>query len=406
MTTSELWSQNMLGNYGLPPVTIVSGKGARVRDDIGREYLDFSSGIAVLNIGHAHPHWLERVREQAGKLAHCSNLFVNENAPRVAEKINAHMGGGKVFFCNSGAEANEALLKLSRLHGMAKAGGEEGKNYKIVTCENAFHGRLFGTMAVTPQEKIQHGFRPLISGVSVAKINDIESFRRAIDDTTVAVILECVQGESGLTPATPEFLRELRALCDEKNVLMLCDEIQCGMGRTGTLFGFEQAGIRPDAFSMAKGLGNGFPIGAMWCDDKFAGYFKPGMHGTTFGGNPLATAAALAVFEVFEQENILDNVNRLSPVWREGLRKIVDANSGLCLEVRGIGFMSGIRLAEAPAPWIAKLREAGLLCVAAGNNVVRLLPPLNVTRAELDETLSILADVFSPKSCGKACATA
>lgn len=395
MTISELWSQNILGNYGLPPVALVRGKGTRVWDDAGREYLDFSSGIAVLNIGHAHPLWLERVREQAGKLTHCSNLFLNENAPRVAEKINAHMGGGKVFFCNSGAEANEALLKISRLHGMAKANGEEGKIYKVITCENAFHGRLFGTMAATPQEKIQHGFRPLMPNVSVAKLNDIESFRKAIDDETAAVILECVQGESGLTPATPEFLRELRALCDEKNVLLLCEEIQCGMGRTGTLFGFEQSGIRPDAFSMAKGLGNGFPIGAVWCDDRFAAYVKPGMHGTTFGGNPLATAAALAVFEVIEKENILDNVNRLSPAWREGLQKIVDANPGLCLEVRGVGLMSGIRLSEAPAPWIAKLRDAGLLCVAAGNNVVRLLPPLNVTQAELDEALKILCSVFS-----------
>lgn len=394
-TIADLWSQNMLGNYGLPPVAIVRGKGARVWDDAGREYLDFSSGIAVLNIGHAHPHWLERVQAQAAKLAHCSNLFLNENAPRVAEKINAHMGGGKVFFCNSGAEANEALLKLSRLHGMARAGGEEGKICKVVTCENAFHGRLFGTMAATPQEKIQHGFRPLLPNISVAKINDIESFRRAVDDTTAAVILECVQGESGLTPATPEFLRELRALCDEKNVLLLCDEIQCGMGRTGTLFGFEQAGVRPDAFSMAKGLGNGFPIGAMWCEDKFAEYFKPGMHGTTFGGNPLATAAALAVFEVFEKEKVLENVNALAPAWRAGLQKIVDANPELCLEVRGIGFMSGIRLAELPAPWIAKLRDAGLLCVGAGNNVVRLLPPLNATQAELDESLAVLEKVFA-----------
>ena len=388
----------MLGNYGQPPVSIVRGNGARAWDDSGREYLDFASGIATLSVGHAHPHWVKRVQEQAAKLAHCSNIFMNENAPRAAEKITSHMHGGKVFFCNSGAEANEALLKLSRLHGMARAGGEEGKIFKVITCENAFHGRLFGTMAATPQEKIQHGFRPLLPNVQVAKLNDIESFRALVDDETAAVILECVQGESGLTPATPEFLRELRALCTEKNVLMLCDEIQCGMGRTGTLYAFEHAGIVPDAFSTAKGLGGGFPIGGVWIKDEFAEYFHAGMHGTTFGGNPLATAAALAVFEIFENEKTLENVNALAPAFRAGLQEVADANPALVLEVRGIGFMSGLKLADAPAPWVAKLREAGLLCVSAGNNVIRLLPPLNATAADCAECVALLKKVFAKRA--------
>lgn len=395
MNTKELWAKNMLGNYGEPPITIVRGRGSYAWDDTGKRYLDFSSGIAVLSVGHCHPVWVERVQAQTATLTHCSNIFMNENAPRVAERINKHMGGGRVFFCNSGAEANEAMIKLSRLHGVERSRGEEGKLFKVVCCENAFHGRLFGTMAVTPQEKIQHGFRPLIPNVVHAKLNDIESFRAAIDDETVAVILECVQGESGLTPAKPEFLRELRKLCDEKNVLMLCDEVQCGVGRTGTLFGFEQAGIVPDAFSMAKGLGGGFPIGAMWCKEHLANYFHPGSHGTTFGGNPLATAAAMAVFEIIDRENLLENVNKLAPVWRAGLQKLVEECPHILKEVRGIGFMSGVMLTEAPAPWIAKLREAGLLCVGAGNNVIRLLPPLTANKYEFDECLAILRQVFA-----------
>lgn len=394
----DVWKKNMLGNYGLPPVAIVRGSGSRVWDEDGREYLDFSSGIAVLALGHAHPHWVERVRAQAGKLAHCSNLFVNENAPLVAERITRHMGGGKVFFCNSGAEANECQLKTSRLFGRSRAGGEEGKIFKVVVCENAFHGRLFGTMAATPQEKIQNGFRPLMPGIVVAKLNDIESFRAAIDDATAAVLLEPVQGESGLTPATPEFMRELRALCDERGVLLMCDEIQCGIGRTGKLFGFEHSGIVPDCFSMAKGLGGGFPIGAVWMRDELADLFDPGSHGTTFGGNPMACAAALAVFETLEKEKLVEHVAECAPAWRERLAELVREFPEILVEVRGVGFMSGLKFRDVPAPQIAKLREAGLLCVGAGNNVIRLLPPLNASVAELNECVEILRRTFGNKA--------
>lgn len=391
----ELWKENMLGNYGLPPVALARGQGSRVWDEDGKEYLDFSSGIAVLALGHAHPHWVKRVQEQAAKLAHCSNLFVNENAPRVAERIVRHMGGGKVFFCNSGAEANECQLKVSRLFGRSRAGGEEGKIYKVVVCENAFHGRLFGTMAATPQEKIQNGFRPLTPGVVVARLNDIESFRAAIDGETAAVLLEPVQGESGLTPATPEFMRALRELCDERGVLLMCDEIQCGVGRTGKLFGFELSGVVPDCFSMAKGLGGGFPIGAVWMRDELAALFHAGSHGTTFGGNPMACAAALAVFETLDAEKLVERVAERAPAWRERLAGLVRDFPEILVEVRGVGYMSGLKFREAPAPWIAKLRDAGLLCVGAGNNVIRLLPPLNASVAELNESVEILRRVFS-----------
>ena len=391
----ELWKNNLLGNYGVPPVAFSRGKGSRVWDESGKEYLDFASGIAVLSLGHAHPHWLNRVCTQAEKLSHCSNLFANENAPRVAERINRHMGGGKMFFCNSGAEANECLLKISRLWGRSRANGEEGKIFKVVVCENAFHGRLFGTMAATPQEKIQNGFRPLLPGITVAKLNDIESFRTAIDDETSAVLLEPVQGESGLTPATPEFLRTLRELCDERKVLLMCDEIQCGIGRTGKLFGFEHAGIVPDCFSMAKGLGGGFPIGAVWMRNELADLFHAGSHGTTFGGNPMACAAALAVLETLDAENLISHVAETSVDWRERLAELVKDFPETLVEIRGIGFMSGLKFRETPAPWIAKFREAGLLTVGAGNNVVRLLPPLNASVEELNESVEILRKVLS-----------
>lgn len=388
--TLELWGQHLLGNYGVPPVAFARGKGSRVWDESGKSYLDFASGIAVLSLGHAHPHWVKRVQEQAEKLVHCSNLFGSANAPAAAAYITRHMGGGKVFFCNSGGEANECQIKASRLFGRSRAGGEEGKIYKIVICENAFHGRIFGAMSATPQAKIQNGFRPLVPGFTVAKFNDIESFRAAIDAGTAAVLLEPVQGESGLTVAEPEFLRELRALCDERGVLLMCDEVQCGIGRTGKLFGFEHAGIVPDCFSMAKGIGGGFPIGAVWMRDELAALFHAGSHGTTFGGSPLGCAAVLAVFETLEAENLVAHVAESAPAWRSKLAELVKAFPQTLAEVRGLGFMSGLRFRDAPAPWLAKLRENGLLTVAAGNNVLRLLPPLNASQAELDESVEIL----------------
>lgn len=388
--TLALWEQHLLGNYGVPPVAFARGKGSRVWDESGKSYLDFASGIAVLSLGHAHPHWVKRVQEQAETLVHCSNLFGSANAPAAAAYITRHMGGGKVYFCNSGGEANECQIKASRLFGRSRAGGEEGKIYKIVVCENAFHGRIFGAMSATPQEKIQNGFRPLVPGFSVAKFNDIGSFRAAIDAGTAAVLLEPVQGESGLTVAEPEFLRELRALCDERGVLLMCDEVQCGIGRTGKLFGFEHAGIVPDCFSMAKGIGGGFPIGAVWMRDELAALFRAGSHGTTFGGSPLGCAAVLAVFETLEAENLVGHVAALAPAWRAKLGELVKTFPQTLAEVRGLGFMSGLRFRDAPAAWLAKLRENGLLTVAAGNNVLRLLPPLNASQAELDESVEIL----------------
>ncbi len=388
--TESLYRDHVLGNYGLPPITFVRGQGTRLWDDAGREYLDFCAGIAVVTMGHAHPRVVRAISEQAARLTHVSNLYRNEPQAQLAVKLDALAGGGgKLFFCNSGAEANETLVKLSRLFGRRKA-GVEGRCIEVIVADQAFHGRTFGGMSATPQEKIQGGFRPLVPGFVTAKFNDIDSFRAAVTDDTAAVLVETIQGEGGIRPAGSGFLRDLRALCDEQDLLLLVDEVQCGVGRSGTFFAFEQAGIRPDAIGMAKGLGNGSPIGAVWIDDRHADLFQPGSHGTTFGGTPLVCAAALATLEAMEEEAVLDNVNSNGAYVMQRLEAMQADYPDTILGVRGRGFMIGIQVAEPPAELVALLRDKGLLVPSAGGNVVRFLPPLVATRADFDEALAIL----------------
>ncbi len=395
--TAELYDAHVMKNYARAPLTLVRGQGARVWDDTGRGYLDFTSGIAVSALGHCHPHWVAAVQRQAAELIHVSNLFRNPNQGELAKRIVDRAGPGRVFFCNSGAEANEGLIKLARLHGKKKA-GDEGKCYKIICAKQAFHGRTFGGMSATPQEKIQKGFRPLVPGFEFGELNDLKSFEALIDDSTAAIFVETVQGESGVTPCTNEFLVGLRDLCNRHKLLLLLDEVQCGIGRTGTFYAFEQAGIQPDAIGMAKGLGGGMPIGAIWVRENAAELFQPGSHGTTFGGTPLACAAALAVLDVIEKEQLLENVRTQGAVWRAALETLVTEFPGKVLEIRGKGFMIGVRLSEDPSATIAALREAGLLVPAAGNNVFRLLPPLNATAAELAQSVEIIRGVLRAKA--------
>ncbi len=399
MSAAELYSTYLLSNYAPPAITLARGVGSRVWDEAGKSYLDFCGGIAVNSLGHSHPKWVAAVCKQAGILAHTSNLFRHEGQGKLAERLVRYAGGsGKMFFCNSGTEANEALLKLARLHGCRKSGGKEGVAHEVIVAGNAFHGRTFGAMAATPQEKIQHGFRPMLPGICVAELNNLASFEALMSDKTAAVLLEPVQGESGLTVATPEFLRGLRALCDRHNALLMFDEIQCGMGRTGKMFGFQNAGVSPDAFSLAKGIAGGFPMGAIWAASGNSDLFTPGSHGSTFAGNPLACAAALAVLDVYEEENLLEKVTARTPGWHAALREAAGKSNGVITGVRGVGYMSGLALNEAPAPFVAKLREAGLLSVPAGNNVIRLLPPLNATPEELAESAEIVGRVFADKA--------
>ncbi|MFM9167176.1 MAG: aspartate aminotransferase family protein [Verrucomicrobiota bacterium] len=392
--TAELHARHLMGNYAAPALTLVRGEGARVWDDAGRAYLDFSTGIAVNALGHAHPTWVARVREQAGKLVHVSNLYRNEPAARLAAALARRCGPGRALFCNSGAEANEALIKLARLHGRRKSGAE-GVCTGVVVAERAFHGRTFGGMSATPQEKIQAGFRPLLAGFPAAPLNDIRAWDKLLDPkTTAAALVETVQGEGGVHVADAGFLRELRALTLERNILLFLDEIQCGVGRTGAFFAFEHARVLPDALAMAKGLGGGFPIGAIWVAPPHDDLFTPGSHGTTFGGNPLAAAAALAVLEVIEAEDLLARVARQSPAWHAALRAAGAARPDLFRELRGIGYMVGFALRTEPRPVVAALREAGLLTVPAGDNAIRFLPPLTATEAELAQSAEILRTVL------------
>ena len=378
----ELFNQYVMPTYA-PGLVLVRGAGVSVWDDAGNEYLDFMAGIAVNNVGHCHPGVVAAIQKQAGVLMHCSNLFHNELQPRLAQKLSQIGLGGKVFFCNSGAEANECLFKLAR-----KWGSAQGK-FAIVTMKNSFHGRTLATMTATGQTKYQKGFEPLMPGFSHAEFNNLDSVRAAITPATVAVLCEAVQGEGGIVPATPEFLTGLRALCDEKKILLFFDEVQTGIGRTGQWFGFQNYGIRPDGFSMAKALAGGFPIGAAAVTPELSDVFQPGNHASTFGGNPLACAAALATLDAIEQEGLLDHAVKMGARFMDGLRALAPKHA--CIEsVRGVGLMIGLVLNVPAKPIEAKLRENGLLCIATGDHVLRFVPPLVVSAAQIDQALAIL----------------
>ncbi len=384
----------LLGNYAKPALTLVRGKGLHVWDSTGREYLDFAAGIAVTGLGHSHPTWVARVQAQAATLVHCSNYYRNIPQGKLAKALVERIGPGRIFFCNSGAEADETLLKLARLHGRARENGVEGKRYKVICAKNAFHGRTFGGMAATPQEKIQGGFRPMLEGFAFGELNNLSSFASLIDNQTAAILVETIQGESGIHACTPEFLRGLRALCDQHQLLLMFDEVQCGIGRTGKFLACQQSGVTPDAVGLAKGVGAGFPLGAVWIADKYAALFTPGTHGNTFGGNPLACAAGLAVLEVMDAEKLMENVNNLAPGFHQKLRALAAEVPQLLTEVRGLGFIIGLQLSTDPAPLVAALREAGLLVVPAGGNAIRLMPALTATAADLDAALGIIREIF------------
>jgi acetylornithine/N-succinyldiaminopimelate aminotransferase len=381
-TLTELHERYVMSTYA-PGLTLVKGRGTRVWDDEGRAYLDFLSGIAVTNIGHCHPHLVKAIRRQAGTLMHVSNLFYNTLQPRLAEALSTRSLGGKCFFCNSGAEANEGLIKLARLWGKA-----EGR-YEIITFRNSFHGRTLATLTATGQDKVQQGFEPLPAGFAYADYNDINSVHAAITDKTVAVLVESVQGEGGVRPARPDFMKDLEALCCQKGLLLLCDEVQSGMGRTGHWFGYQRCGVTPAAISTAKGLGGGFPIGAIITGETLANVFQPGSHGTTFGGTPLACAAALAVIEVIEREHLLTHAARMGELFAEKLKQVA-AKHGFIREVRGAGLMIGLVLNEPAKPLEQLLRNRGLIALATAETVLRFLPPLTVKPREVRKAARIV----------------
>ena len=372
-----------------PSVVLASGKGVTVRDVDGLVLYDFTSGIGVHNVGHCHPKVVQAIRDQAAKLTHASNLFANEPATQLAAKLVELSGlGGKVFFCNSGAEANEAAIKLAR-----KWGSQNGGRYEIVTFRKGFHGRTLATLAATAQAWCQEGFDPLPVGFAYADYNDLESVKAAVNEKTVAVMVEAVQGEGGVTPADPEFLKGLRALCDEKNLLLICDEVQSGMGRTGTWFAWQGYDIQPDLFTLAKSIADGIPMGALVSNAKLADVFTVSAHASTFGGNPVAAAAALAVIQVIEEEGLLARATEVGQLFKEALQGFVDQYDRL-LEVRGKGLMLGLVVDGDPKAVVDALKEQGILALTAGGNVVRFLPPLVLKEEDLEEATDMISDAL------------
>lgn len=388
MNASEiiaLYDRYVVPSYGRFPLVFVRGKGARVWDADGKEYLDFGGGIAVNVLGHAA--LAEILAKQAGILVHCSNLYYTEPQGLLAKRLVELVGiEGKCFFCNSGGEANEALFKLAR-----KFGNERGGRYEILTFQNSFHGRTLAGISATGQEKVKHGFEPPVDGFRHVPFNDLDAVAKAVGPKTVAILLEAIQGESGIRPATPEFLRGLRRLCDDRQLLLMFDEVQCGMGRTGKFCGFAAiaSDVQPDAISWAKGLGGGFPIGAIWARAPYADVLGPGTHATTFGGTPLACAVGLAVLDTLERDGLLRNAREVGAYFTGKLRALA-AKCPVIRDVRGVGLMIGIELTFEARPAVVKLAEHGLIGIAAGNNVVRFLPPLNITRADVDEAIEKL----------------
>ena len=384
----DLYNSKVMPTY-TPSVVIASGKGITVRDVDGHAYYDFTSGIGVQNVGYGNKKVVEAIQNQAAALTHCSNLYVNAPATVLASKLVEISGlGGKVFFCNSGAEANEAAIKLAR-----KWGAANGGRYEVVTFRQGFHGRTLATVAATAQAWCQEGYDPLPVGFAYADYNDLESVKAAINDKTVAVMLEAVQGEGGVTPATDEFMKGVRALCDEKNLLMICDEVQAGMGRTGKWFAWQNYGIQPDLFTCAKALGGGLPMGALVSNAKFADVFGACAHASTFGGNPVAAAAANAVIEVIESENLLDNCVKVGAILKEKLEEFVDQYAQL-LEVRGMGLMLGLVTEGSAKDIVEALKAQGLLVLTAGEHVVRFLPPLTLSEDDLEDVFDMISDAL------------
>ncbi len=379
-----------MNTYARFPLTLTEGAGVRVRDDAGREYLDFISGIAVNTLGHAHPKLTAALSEQAGRMLHCSNLFHIPKQQQLADQLTRLSGLDAVFFCNSGAEANEGAIKLARKY----FHDAQSPRRTVITATDSFHGRLLSTLTATGQDKVKIGFDPLPPGFAHVPLNDIGALRQAVNDQTAAVLLEPLQGEGGVHIAEAAYLQAVRALCDEHGLLLILDEVQTGIGRCGSMFAFEQASIAPDILTLAKGLGGGVAIGAMLATEKVAASFGPGTHGSTFGGNPLACTAALTVLDVIESEQLLANVQQRGEQLRHGLQAIAD-NCPVIREVRGQGLLIGAELTIDAAPLIAAARKNGLLILMAGPNVLRFLPPLNVSAADVDEALAIVGEIMA-----------
>jgi succinylornithine transaminase family protein len=381
------FDQVMVPNYGPAAFIPVKGLGSRVWDQDGREFIDLAGGIAVNSLGHCHPQLVAALTEQAGKLWHVSNVFTNEPVLKLAQALTAATFADRAFFCNSGAEANEACFKLARKYAADHFGPEKNE---IISCKNSFHGRTLFTVSVGGQPKYTEGFAPVPAGISHFEFNNIDSLKAAINDKTCAVVIEPVQGEGGVLPADKAFLQAARELCDQHNALLIFDEVQTGVGRSGSLYAYQEYGVTPDILSSAKSLGGGFPVGAMLTTDKIAKSFSVGTHGTTYGGNPLAAAVALKVIEIVNTLQVLDGVRAKSQRLRDGLNAI-NAKYQVFKEVRGLGLLLGCVLTDEYAgrakDFVNAASKHQLLLLVAGLNVVRLAPSLVVEERDIDEAL-------------------
>ncbi len=378
-------TSHLLPTYARVDLAFERGEGAWLTGSDGERYLDFAAGVAVNGLGHAHPRLVAALAEQASKVWHVSNLYRIPEAERLAERLCAASFADRVFFCNSGAEAMECTIKVARKH-HAAAGRPE--RYRIVTFEGAFHGRTLATLAAGGQKKYLEGFGPPVEGFDQVPFGDFDATKRAIGPRTAAILVEPIQGEGGVRVAPLAFLRGLRQLCDQHGLLLLFDEVQTGMGRTGDLFVYQHTGVTPDVMAIAKALGGGFPVGACLATEDAAGGMTVGTHGSTFGGNPLAMAVGNTVLDVMQEPGFLDNVRRIGLLFRQRLAEIKDRHPAVIAEVRGEGLLLGLRAVVPSAQLVDALRAEKLLTVAAGDNVVRLLPPLIVGEAEVAEAIA------------------
>lgn len=378
--------QNLFQLYHRFPIVLDHGEGVYLYDTDGKKYLDFAAGIAVMSLGYQKKELEESLKEQMTKLCHTSNLFYHENGGAAAEALNRVSGMDHVFFTNSGTEAIEGALKIARKYASLKGNGR----YEIIAMEDSFHGRSMGALSVTGTAAYREPFEPLIPGVKFAKFNDLESVKGLVKEKTCAILLEPLQGEGGIHPATREFMEGIRAICDEQDILMICDEIQCGMGRTGSMFAWQEYGVRPDILTMAKAIGNGIPVGAFAVTEHVAeNSMKPGDHGTTYGGNPLACMAVKKVVEIFEKEKIVEHVCEVAPYLSKRLDELVE-EMDCVTERRGKGLIQGIVITKPAGEVIRRAIEEGLLIISAKGNVLRFVPPLIIEKEHIDEMIEKL----------------
>jgi acetylornithine/N-succinyldiaminopimelate aminotransferase len=377
----ESYQKYILSTYTRTPVIFVKGKGMTMTDIDGKKYLDFFPGWGVSNLGHCHPKVMSGVRDQIGKLIHIPNNFYHPQQAKLAKEIIRVSFPGKVFFCNSGAEANEAAIKLARAYGKGR--------YEIISMAKSFHGRTLAALTATGQTKYQEGFGPLVEGFKIVPFNDLNALKAAITDKTVAIMFELVQGEGGINIADKDYVQAIRKLCDEKNILMILDEVQTGIGRTGEMFAFQNYGIVPDVVCLAKALGGGLPIGAMVVAEKFTDTFKPGMHASTFGGSPLVCKAAIGVLKALAKKKLFRNANVMGAYIQERLNQLKEKHA-LIKDVRGLGLMIGIELGIEGKAVVEECLAQGLIINCTQGNVLRIMPALDVTKKQIDKALYIL----------------